>query len=60
MRLCDYCRRGLAILGYLEIGDYAFCDVDCAERYIDQLRAELKNAEDFADLLEDMSDKFEN
>lgn len=58
MRLCDYCQGGLAILGYLEIGDYAFCDVGCAERYIDQLKSELKMAEGLADLSNNMPDEF--
>lgn len=44
MRLCDYCLGGMAVLPVLEIGELVFCDADCAERHIRQVKAALAAA----------------
>lgn len=40
MRLCNYCRAGMAVLPTLSIGDYVFCDGQCASARIKQLEAQ--------------------
>ena len=37
MRLCDYCQARMAVLPTLEIGQYIFCDAECAARRIAEL-----------------------
>lgn len=44
MRLCDYCSAGMAILPTLEIGQYIFCNADCAAKRIAELEAALTAA----------------
>lgn len=58
MRLCDYCLGGMAVLPVLEIGELVFCDADCAERHIRQVKAALAAANQrIAELEAERSDK---
>ena len=49
MRLCDYCSAGMAILPTLEIGQYIFCNADCAAKRIAELEAKLRAWEETAE-----------
>lgn len=41
MKLCGFCGGGMAVLPFLSIGDYAYCDADCAAKHIAKLKSQI-------------------